>query len=136
SVSEEVADFIRNLAPLTGPLGKYSSNGNLQYLLSQRIGNSNTSQPLLGFIKRDNLNNAILTGEGIWRWRLENYKRAENFNAFDELITKTVQYLSIKEDKRKFKAYPSKNRFGQDENIFLNAELYDDAYQPVENAEI
>jgi hypothetical protein len=70
---------------------------------------------------------AILTGEGIWRWRLEDFEKNENHDAVDELIGKSVQYLSAKDDKRKFRAYPAKNRFAENERITLNAELYNDS---------
>ncbi len=136
SVSEALAAFLRNQAPLTGSLGKINTGGAIQHLLTQKVGDTYSPQPLLSFIQKNNINYAVLAGEGIWRWRLENYKRNEDFNAFDELIGKTVQFLSVKEDKRKFRAYPAKSRFTEDENIILNAELYNNAYEPIENAEI
>jgi hypothetical protein len=45
-------------------------------------------------------------------------------------MTSTIQYLSAKDDKRKFRVYPIKNRFAEAENIQFSAELYDDAYNP------
>lgn len=136
SLSPTTIDLFQNLPPLTGLYGQYKSIGSVEYLLSQRMGGLTTTQPLLGFVKQNNINHAFLTGEGIWRWRVENYRKQHNFEACDELITKTIQYLSVREEKRKFRAYPSKNRFTEDEAVILNAELYDDVYQPVENAEI
>ncbi|RRN77702.1 hypothetical protein EIM50_18270 [Pseudoxanthomonas sp. SGD-10] len=134
SISEEVVNLMRNQAPLIASTNSLNTNSEFQSLISQQKGNTNL--PLLGFIANGNAKYGILLGEGIWRWRLENYKRAENFNAFDELISKTIQFLSAKEDKRRFRVYPSKSRFTEDENVILNAELYNNAYNPIEDAEI
>jgi hypothetical protein len=40
-----------------------------------------------------------------------------------------VQYLSSRDDKRKFRVYPAKNSFDENERVLLNAELYNDAYE-------
>jgi hypothetical protein len=37
---------------------------------------------------------AVLIGEGIWRWRLNEFADTGNTVAFDELFSKLVQYLS------------------------------------------
>jgi hypothetical protein len=84
---------------------------------------------LLSFGNEGGVKTALLTGEGIWRWRIEDFEKNENHDAVDELITKSVQYLSSKEDKRKFRVYASKNRFVENEHVLLNAELYNDAYE-------
>lgn len=42
---------------------------------------------------------------------------------------KTFVYTSIKEDKRKFRSSVTKNIFKENENVFFDAELYNNAYQ-------
>ena len=71
----------------------------------------------------------VLAAEGIWKWRLEDFQENANHDATNELIQKTIQYLSTKEDKRKFRVYSSKNTFDENEQVVLNAELYNDTYQ-------
>ncbi len=133
TVSSQLQNLFRNLPPLVGPSGKVAVKGDYQSLINQR--SSSADLPLMFFVKGKK-NNAFLIGEGLWRWRLENYKATSDFAPFDELITKTVQFLSVKEDKRKFKVYPIKERFFANEETVLHAELYNDSYEPVTNAEI
>ncbi|MBC7653587.1 MAG: hypothetical protein H7098_03825, partial [Oligoflexus sp.] len=128
SLSEESKKYLNTLAPLTAPFGNYSLKNAGLVLFNQQIGNVKTNAPLLAFGNDAGVKTAILTGEGIWRWRLEDFEKNENHDAFDELISKSVQYLSAKDDQRKFRVYPSKNRFADNEQIILNAELYDEAY--------
>lgn len=129
SLSDEAKNGLQNLAPLTAPFGNYALKNAGTVLFNQKIGNVNTSAPLLSFGDEAGVKTAILTGEGIWRWRLEDFAKNNNHDAVDELISKIVQYLNAKDDKRKFRVYPAKDRFAENEHVILNAELYNDAYE-------
>lgn len=98
-------------------------------LMNQRIGKLPVEKPLLLFGEDGQRRIAILTGEGIWRWRLEDFQENSSHEAVDELITKSIQYLLSAEDKRKFRVYASKNSFDENEHVILNAELYNDAFE-------
>ena len=122
--------------PLLMPFSNLSINGNYTSLLNQRIGKVNTQSPLWFFMEDNNRKISYLIGEGIWKWKLEEAKSEENFPLINELITKAVQYLSAKDDKRKFKVYTNKTTFEENENIFLNATLYNDAYEVVNSPDV
>jgi hypothetical protein len=130
TLTEEARNSLSNLAPLIAPFATYGLKSEANNLFNAQIGNVKTNAPLLTFSNNNGIKTAALIGEGIWRWRLEDFEKNENHAAFDELITSTVQYLSAKDDKRKFRVYPIKNRFAESENILFSAELYDDAYNP------
>lgn len=129
SLSDQTKESLSVLAPLTAPFGNYSLKTAGVVLFNQQVANVKTNAPLLSFGNEGGVKTALLTGEGIWRWRIEDFEKNENHEAVDELITKSVQYLSSKEDKRKFRVYASKNRFVENEHVLLNAELYNDAYE-------
>lgn len=65
-----------------------------------------------------------------------NFMQNNQFSAFDDLISKTIQYLSIKEDKRKFRTYLAKNVWDENENIVFGAELYNDSYQMINDPDV
>lgn len=129
SLSDETKRRISNWGPLLSPFGNYTLKVPGSILLSQQIGKLGTDKPLLFFAENEQNRIGILAGEGIWRWRLEDYQENSNHNAFDELIQKTIQYLSSNDDKRKFRVNPSKNAFDENEQISINAELYNDAFE-------
>jgi hypothetical protein len=129
SLSDEAKERLQNLAPLVAPFGNYSLKSAGIVLFNQKVGNVATPAPLLSFGDDRGAKIAILTGEGIWRWRLEDFAKNDNHDAVDELISKSVQYLNAKDDQRKFRVYPTKDRFAENEHIILNAELYNDAYE-------
>ncbi|MFC5285290.1 hypothetical protein [Pedobacter alpinus] len=136
SLSEETKTFLQNLAPLNAPYGNYTLKSNAQTLFNQQVGIVVSTAPLLVFGTEQQAKIAVLTGEGIWRWRIENFEKNENFEAFDEVISKSVQYLSAKNDKRKFRVNAQKNRFSENEVIILNAELYNDSYELVNTPDV
>jgi hypothetical protein len=128
---------IENFDPLSAPLSKVLINGNSSVVLKQRIGKVNTDYPQLFFMQDDGRKTGFLIGEGLWRWKLSEAGESQlGTNIFNSLISKTVQYLSVKDDKRKFKVYAAKNTFEENENIILNAVLYNDSYVPVNTPDV
>ena len=129
TLTEENKAKLNGFAPLIAPFGNYGLKGPMTSVLTQKIGKVVTNNPLLVFGGDQQRKTGVLTGEGIWRWRLEEFKESGSHAAVNELISKTVQYLSSRDDKRKFRVYPAKNSFDENERVLLNAELYNDAYE-------
>lgn len=127
---------IESFDPLSVPMGQVMVNGNSSIVLKQRIGKINTDHPQLFFMQDDGRKSAFLIGEGLWRWKLSEAGETQEPKAFNSLISKTVQYLSVKDDKRKFKVYAAKNTFEEHENVILNAVLYNDSYVPVNTPDV
>ncbi|SOD18170.1 hypothetical protein [Pedobacter xixiisoli] len=122
--------------PLQIPFANMMIKGNYTAVLNQRIGKVNTQSPLLFFAEEDGRKLGFLIGEGIWKWKLEEAKNENSYPLVAELISKTVQYLAVKDDKRKFKVYTNKSTFEENENVLLNATLYNDAFEPVNASEV
>ena len=136
TLSETSKKKLLNFAPLIVPFGSYALKGPGTQLLNQQIGNVATAMPLLVFGNDADRKVGILAGEGIWRWRLEEFEEFGNHDAVNELLGKTVQYLSSREDKRKFRVYTAKKSFDENEPIFFNAELYNDSYELVNSPDV
>lgn len=136
TLTESSRTRIGNFGPLLTPFGNYGLKGPSIGLMNQQIGKLATEKPLLLFGEDVQRRIAILAGEGIWRWRLEDFQENSNHEAIDELITKIVQYLLSADDKRKFRVYASKNTFDENEHVILNAELYNDAFELVNTPDV
>ena len=135
TLDERVKNNLGSFAPLVSPFGDYSASGEANVLLYQRIGKVDTKYPLLAFSQKDNRKTAVLAGEGIWKWKLFDYLQHENNEIIHELVLKTIQYLSVKEDKRKFRVNMSKNIFNENESIIFDAELYNNSYELINEAD-
>jgi hypothetical protein len=127
---------MQSFAPLVAPFGNYGQKGPASVALMQKIGKVVSNMPLLIFGGDQQRRVGVLAGEGIWRWRLEEFKESNSHEALNELLSKTVQYLSSRDDKRKFRVYTAKNSFDENENVVFNGELYNDAYELVNTPEV
>ena len=135
TLSESLKAEIKRYPPLSSPFGEYTTNGSLQTLLHQRIGDITTDFPLLSFADVDGIKTAYLFGTDIWRWKLFDYLQNENFDLITELIDKAIIYTSTKEDKRKFRVNSNSNVYLTNDNVTLTAELYNNSYELVNDPE-
>ncbi len=54
----------------------------------------------------------------------------------DDLMLKTIQYIGLKDDKRKFKVYTQQKIFLENQPILFDAQLFNDSYEPVNNEDV
>ena len=127
---------IEGFDPLQAPFGEVRINGTALVALKQRIGKIKTESPQLFFMNAEGKKAGYLIGEGIWRWRLGEAQNDQKSNAFNTLISNAVQYVSAKDDRRKFKVYTAKNTFDENENVPINAVLYNDSYVSVNTPDV
>jgi hypothetical protein len=124
-----------NFPPLNVPFGEVRKSNSLNVYYSQKIGNVETNDPLIAFNETDGHKTGIVAGEGLWRWRISNFQQQQNFENFDNLINKIVQYLAAKEDKSFFRV-TNKNKFSENEPIEMSAELYNESYDLIKEADV
>lgn len=127
---------INSFVPLTAPFGNFKVTGNAQTLYNQKIGKIETAFPLIVLGESDGIRTGIIAAEGLWKWRLFNYAQNQNNDITDDLFLKIIQYLSVKEDKRKFKVTTEKQSFRENETINFNAELYNNTFQRINTPDV
>ncbi|MEN0049378.1 MAG: hypothetical protein AAF806_20125, partial [Bacteroidota bacterium] len=136
TLEEELKQEVRQFPPLIAPFGEYRANPNASVLLRQQVGRVDTDRPLFLLGENAGMKVAVLAAEGLWKWRLFDYLQNDNHDIFDELIGKTVQYISLKEDKRRFRVNLDKNIFDENETVVFGAELYNQSYELVNDADV
>jgi hypothetical protein len=127
---------LSSLPPLQVPYGVFAGTGNSEILAYQKIGAVATKSPLWSFGNQNGEKTAMLFGEGFWRWRMIDYATNESHLATNELVSKTIQYLAVKEDKRKFRVYPTRNVYEEDEPVRFIAESYNASYELVNQSDV
>lgn len=122
---------LSNYPPVQVPFGQTNLKGEASILLYQKVGNIETQRPLMVLKNQDQQKTAVLLGEGIWQWRLQEWAQAEQFNAFDELIQKSTQLLSAREDRRNFRVYPISREVYDTEGVTFETEVYNQLYERI-----
>ncbi len=135
TISDELRKAVKDFPAVTCPFGTYGTENSSNTLIYQRIGIVETKTPFMYFNSVGDNKMAIVEGEGIWRWRLQDFAAHGNHNLFDELVSKTVQYLSVKVDKSFFKII-GKNNFLENEAIEMEGEVYNESYELINEPEV
>ncbi len=135
SLQEATRGLLDYLPPLYSPFGTYALSGGAQVLFYQQIGQVMTERPLVVFFSPGDRRTGVITGEGLWRWRLHTFMRREGHHAFDDLISRMIQYLALKEDRRLFRIQTAPLVY-ENEVILFEAELYNPVYELINEPEI
>jgi hypothetical protein len=135
TISNDTRNAIETFPPLVSPFGEIKTLNSANPLFYQQIGSVVTGYPLVLFNQNLVSKTGVIAGEGIWRWRLANYQKNGNHLAFNELLTKIVQFLSVKIDKSFFQV-KSKTNFQENEQVQLDAEVYNQSYELINDPDV
>lgn len=133
-LDEATARSIEAFPPLVSPFGAYRLAGGMQPLFFARIGTVRSDQPLLTAGQAQGRRVAFVAGEGLWRWRLADYRQNGNTQAFDELVAKLVAYAAMQSTGERFRV-KTKRLWHVGENVEFDGELYNDSYEPMNKPE-
>ena len=133
--SSDLLNLLDHAPPLHTLFGKYTLQIGAVTVLFQEIGGRITSNPIIILDEQMDRKMAFVTTEGFWKWKLYDYAMAKNNDAFNELFSKLTQFLVLLEDKSKFRV-KYKKQIAENENILLEASLYNESYELVNNKEI
>lgn len=120
-----------NYPPVSVPYGESVIPANSEVLLYQRVGSIRTDRPLFYFAEENGQKVAYMLAEGFWRWRMQEYAITESTETFDNIFLKAIQYLSTKEDKRRFKFYPASTNYYENQTVRFHAEMYNQIYERI-----
>lgn len=135
TLSDELKSYIKDFPAVATPFRNGAVNNGANILIAQKIGVVETEDPLLLFTETNGIKTAQFLGDGIWKWRMRDYADHNNHNLFNELISKTVQYLSVKADKSFFRVF-TKKIINENEAIDFTAEVYNQSYELVTEPDV
>jgi hypothetical protein len=121
-------EILGKLPPVSVPFGDVRLMPNAQPVLFQRVGQVQTQKPLL-VVGTGQKRNAVLLGEGLWQWRLEEFALTDKQELVDDLLLKIMQYVAARDDKRKLRVYPLQNEVQLGETVTFETEVYNDIYE-------
>ncbi len=124
-----------NYPPLQSEFGVVTFNVPEEIVLYKTINGNSTETSLLSTLEIDGQKHALLSGEGIWRWRAQSFLETESFADFDNFIGKLVQYLSSNK-KRKRINVDYKSFYNGNDNIAIGAQFFNKNYEFDANANL
>ena len=128
-INNNLNNIVSNFEPIQVPFSQdFELSNSSEVMIYQKIGPSKTKYPLIGFNKLETSKYGFIVGEGIWKWKLQDYSLNKTNSNFNSIITQSIQYLVSKEDKSFFRVTGDKNYF-ENKNINFNAEVYNKSYE-------
>ncbi len=116
--------------PLQGHYGDFKPPNGAKILFNQRIGSVKKDSPLLFFQIQRGKRYAAIMGEGIWRWRINEFQREQNHTVFNKLIDKTIQYLTVP-GKSKGLTVRFPNKISKQEELVVNGVFYNSSLEAI-----
>lgn len=90
-----LGDFVVDgFPPLNGSLGDIVLNKNGETVMFQQIRGVDLDKPLFSILSEGKQREAVLFGEGIWRWRAQTYRNDQSFQKFDDFMGSLMVYLT------------------------------------------
>lgn len=97
----DISDFsMDGFPPLESNVGPISIEDG-ETLLQMRIMGKTQNKPLLFAQDNENGKEIVLFGENIWKWRVHSYRNDQNFDNFDDFISKLILYLASNSGKNR-----------------------------------
>jgi len=133
--SDELNNLVNYAPPLFSSDINQKLKGNFDFILKNKQEESLSKSSVMMIKYIDEKKIAFVTAEGFWRWKFFDYKINNSNIAFDEIFLKLTQYLII-DDEKSLLRIKYKNDYDQDESVVINAELYNESYELVNDKEI
>ena len=132
---EDLVESLDYYPPIHGKYGDFTIPNGSSVLIKQRIGPVIKKSPLFFFSGQQGFNYGVIMGEGIWRWRFNEYQRKGSHEVFNTMVSKAVQFLTVKKrGKGLHVIFP--RRLNKEEDLIINASFYNRTMEPITSPQI
>ncbi|TXK44449.1 VWA domain-containing protein [Pontibacter qinzhouensis] len=129
--ASEATERLLQYPPATVPYAEFELSKNAETVLYQQVGRVRTNRPLLVVQNANDRRNATLLASGTWQWRLSEASAHEKPEVYDKLITNLVQLLTAPRNKKRLNVYPARDEYSSADEIYFEAEAYNQALEPI-----
>ncbi|MBU2491149.1 MAG: VWA domain-containing protein [Bacteroidetes bacterium] len=97
-----------------------------------KISNIPVNIPLILTRTAGRSRSLAITASNIWKWKLQR----NQINLFDNFITNSVKWLNTNSGYKNFEIKTTKKIYNQGEQIEFTAQVYDETFNPLDDAEV
>ena len=126
-------DWLEAHEPLVVPAGKTETEPFMETFFFQR--GKDDAGPVLVMGEQKGVKTAVMTGEGIWKWRISAMSVVGDENLFNSWIMNTACYLALKRNEDQFNVHFDRMVMANDV-VRFSATLFNAIYEPVRNSAV
>ena len=124
------------LPPLQVSETRWTLQPGARTLLAVRLGSQTLDAPLLAIRQQGRVRSAAILGAGLWRWRTLPPDLDVLSPVLSGLTSGLVRWTTAARDRRPVRIRADRALFDARERVTLSGEVYTEALEPVEDAEI
>jgi len=130
-LSNEQKEILKEMPPVSMPFAKHNFHPMSQALFMKKVGNVDTEEPIFVFYNNNDIRQATLLVQNFRIWRMVEFLNTQSHDFFDDWVMKSIRYLTAKNQKDRFKAFPIKEAFSDNEDVKFQVELYNEVYDRI-----
>lgn len=123
-----------NLPPISQPLISLTIKPESKILSKVRINNQPRNNPLIVTRSFGSKRSLAVIGKDIWKWKLQT--ASKNLTLFDNFIVSSTRWLNAPDDQKKVRIKTTKKIYSTGETVQFSAQVYDESFNPVNDAEV
>jgi hypothetical protein len=123
-----------SLPPVNQPDIRVNLKPESELISRSKVKNIPSDNPLIVSRKLGSKKSIAVLAKDIWKWKLQT--AAKDLDLFDRFIISSVKWLNTSEDQKQVKISTSKKIYSLGEQVELSAQVYDETFNPVSDAEL
>ena len=123
-----------NLPPISQPILSLTLKPESQLLAKVRVNNQPRNNPLIVSRSFGSKRSIAVIAKDIWKWKLQT--ATKDLTLFDNFIFSSARWLNSPDDQKKVRIKTSKKIYSSGELIEFFAQVYDESFNPVDDAEV
>lgn len=123
-----------NLPPISQPIVSLTLKPESKLLAKVRINNQPRNNPLIVSRSFGSKRSLAVIGKDIWKWKLQT--ATKDLTLFDNFIFSSARWLNAPDDQKKVRIKTSKKIYSSNELVEFSAQVYDESFNPVNEAEV
>ena len=127
-------DAWNNLPPVYQPNADIKAKPESEIISTVKINNIPMNKPLILTRRLGSKKSIAVLAKDIWRWKLETAPK--NLDLFDRFIISSVKWLNTKDEYKQVTIKTSKKLYSLGEQVDFSAQVYDQTFNPVSDADV
>ena len=129
-------DVWSKLPPVFQPKGIFRAKVESEILATVRFQSVLLNDPFIIIRNVNRKKSVSVLGYGLWRWSMLSSSGSGTEKVLEGFLGNTIRWLTTQEDARRIVVQPSKHIFTTQDAVEFTAQVYDDSFQPLDDAQI
>jgi hypothetical protein len=136
STSFNTVELWSKLPPVFRPQGSFRSKIESEVLATVHFQSMPLSDPFIVARNVNHKKSLAVLGYGLWRWNMLSDAGSGTEQMLEHFLSNSIRWLTTLEDSHKIRVQSSKHIYSTQDAVEFTAQVYDDNYQPIDDAQI